>query len=166
MTDCDHGRSSFRLTDVNLRLWSLTRSMLLIGGLKLYARSNPRATGEFTLLKLPLLVGFYANNCEDDEFSNYKRALVGMAKPSTRAKWRALRSAGLVRSKSAEHRRHCHRGTSAIERAFSTSIRRAQNSSPKQKPERLRTVPATRIVLPVVRNSTSINSPGCRLTPA
>src|ERR1700693_3947999 len=50
--------------------------------------------------------------------------------------------------------------------AFSSSIRRSQNSSPKQKPERLQTTPATRIVLPVVRNSTSISSPGCRLTPA
>src|SRR5260370_37326513 len=93
MTDCDHGRSSSRLTNVNLRLWSLTRSMLPIGGLKLYACSNPRATVEFTLLKLPLLVGFCANNREDDELSNYQRALVGLAKPSTRAKSRALRSA-------------------------------------------------------------------------
>src|ERR1700687_4025647 len=101
MTDCDHGRSSFRLTDVNLRLWSLTRSMLLIGVHKLYARSNPRATGEFTLLEVQILVGFCANNCEYNESSNYKRALVGMANPSTRAKWRALRSAGLIRSKSA-----------------------------------------------------------------
>jgi len=42
--------------------------------------------------------------------------------------------------------------------------RSAWNSSPKQKPDRLRTIPTIRI-LSAVWNSTSIRSPGCRLTP-